>query len=51
MKGYGAISALDVFKFQLSLGKGRTEANLTNKVWQDTTKNPLIVYFTISNLI
>jgi hypothetical protein len=30
MKGYGAISALDVFKFRLSLGKGggRIEANL-----------------------
>jgi hypothetical protein len=29
MKGYGAISALNVFKFWLSLGKGgRIEANL-----------------------
>jgi hypothetical protein len=29
MKGYGTISAFDVFKFRLSLGKGwRIEANL-----------------------
>jgi hypothetical protein len=33
MKGYGAISALDVFKFRLSLWKGgRTEANLYDLV-------------------
>jgi hypothetical protein len=38
MKGYGAISTLDVFKFQLSLGKGgRIEANLMKHMEEKTS--------------
>jgi hypothetical protein len=33
MMGYEAISALHVFKFQLSLGRGRIEANLLLVGW------------------